>query len=221
MKSTSPIRAVSVPPRWPAPDCRTATSTVAICDRDALRAVSDVDPSRHLVRPRIDDCQCAAELVAHPDEARPDGDRHWAVPGRSDRCDLIRRRIDPRDGSVQAVRDPRRAAAEGDSRWAIPDVDRLHDGARRRVDARHLTRRTLGRPQGSGAEGELGRGDRQRPRGLAAVGIDFRDRAVARIRDPDRAFCVGDSDGAVSDLDPLHHGAGCRDRSARPSRRAR
>ena len=45
----------------------------AICDRDALRAVSDVDPSRHLVRPRIDDCQCAAELVTAPDEAGPDG----------------------------------------------------------------------------------------------------------------------------------------------------
>src|SRR5438045_1616269 len=89
-------------------------------------------------------------------------------------------------GTVHAGSRSHRTAAESGTGGAVPDRDRLHDVSRGRIDAHHAVSRPVARPQRSGAEGELGRGNGERLGGLATIGIDPRDRAVARVRDPDR-----------------------------------
>ena len=159
-----PSVAVSVPPRWPAPDCRTATSTLpSAIAMPCGRFPTSIRRVTWFVRGSMT-ASVPPNLLLTQTRPRPDGDRHWAVPGRSDRCDLSsstdrsERRF-RRGCSRPTPRRGRRRFPQG--RFRRGSSARC---ARRRVDACHLTRRALGRPQGSGAEGELSGGDRQRPR---------------------------------------------------------
>ena len=104
-------------------------------DRYSLWAVADLDSLHDPLRGRIDPDDGPAELVAHPDSARTDGQRGRAVP------DLDRVRygpcggVDARDRPVEAVRHPDGAVSERKPGGAVADRDGLHDVSGRRVDA--------------------------------------------------------------------------------------
>ena len=200
------IRTVSVPPRWPAPDCRTLTRTFPPDERDALRPVSDGDPAR-------DAGSCADRfarsvpsnwlLTQTPRESAATAVGPSPV-GMTATTEFvvgsIRETVPSRLFATHAAPPPN-ATPAGPFPTGIVRDDTCPSPGRcaRRGSASVSLAHSV-----SVAERELGRRDRDRLAGSAARGVDLRDRPVAGVRDPDRARRVGDPGGPLPTIDRLH-----------------
>ena len=181
-----PMRTTSVPPRWPAPDWRTPTSTSPPrMPTPCGRLPTSMRFTTSFVRGSMRDSVPSNWLLTQTPR-RAGGERRHAVPDGDGR-DRVRDRIDPRDRPVQAVRDPDLPVRRRRCRSArCPTGIVPHDLAGARIDPHHAVRRLARSPTApclptASSVAAIGSVFR-----LSAAGVDPRDRAVAGVRDPDR-----------------------------------